>query len=339
MAAPSDAPIAADGASARLPTCRNCGATVSGDYCAQCGQETRLQLPTFPAFMREAAGRYVAFDGRMWRTRWGLIGRPGFLTREYLQGRRRRYIRPARLFLVFYLMLFALIGFVQPPTSIGEQVVFVNSDDADDKSDDESGAKPQQKRADNAPVKVETKRKAVVATDSSTLVGLDEDLVPWLRWGGKEFPLPPELRKRYDHFKALPKEEKAEQLYAGVLRYGTYAMVALLPAFALLQKLAYLGRARRYPDRPRRYAEHLVYSAHLHAFAALMLMLLIVLPYGPVKAAIAVWIVYYVMRARQTVYGGRWWAGLLRAFVVLCAYGVLVAIAIACLLAVAVMLR
>ncbi len=102
------------------------------------------------------------------------------------------------------------------------------------------------------------------------------------------------------HFKTLSKEEKAERLYAGVLRYGTYAMVALLPAFALLLKLAYLGRASRYPGRPRRYAEHLVYSAHLHAFAALILIVLLVLPYGPVKAAVAVWIVYYVMRARQT---------------------------------------
>lgn len=340
MAATPDAPAVADGASVRPLTCRNCGAVVSGDYCAQCGQETRLQLPTFPAFMREAAGRYVAFDGRMWRTLWGLIARPGFLTREYLQGRRRRYIRPARLFLVLYLMLFALIGLVQPPTSISDQVVFVKSDDADDKSDDESDAKPRQKgneKAAKAPVKVTTKASPVTSPDS--IIGLDEDLNPMLRWGGREFTLPPELRKRYDHFRALPKEEKAEQLYAGVLRYGTYAMVALLPAFALLQKLVYLGRARRYPNRPRRYAEHLVYSAHLHAFAALILILLVMLPYGPVKGAIALWIVYYVMRARQTVYGGRWWAGLLRAFVVLCAYGVLIAIAMACLLAAAVMLR
>ena len=49
--------------------------------------------------MREATGRYVAFDGRLWKTLSALLFRPGFLTREYLAGRRRRYIRPARLFL------------------------------------------------------------------------------------------------------------------------------------------------------------------------------------------------------------------------------------------------
>jgi Protein of unknown function (DUF3667) len=82
--------------------CRNCSEHVAGHYCANCGQETRIALPTFAAFMREAAGRYVALDGRLWRTLLALVARPGFLTLEYFSGRRRRYIRPARLFLVLF---------------------------------------------------------------------------------------------------------------------------------------------------------------------------------------------------------------------------------------------
>ena len=87
--------------------CRNCGANVTGDYCAACGQETQVKLPTARVFLREAMGRYVALDGRLWRTLAALMFRPGFLTREYIVGRRRRYIRPARLFLVLSLALFA----------------------------------------------------------------------------------------------------------------------------------------------------------------------------------------------------------------------------------------
>ena len=71
-------------------TCRNCGAHATGHFCPNCGQETRVVLPTFPAFMREAAGRYVAMDGRLWRTLAALVGRPGHLTREYFAGRRTR---------------------------------------------------------------------------------------------------------------------------------------------------------------------------------------------------------------------------------------------------------
>jgi hypothetical protein len=63
-------------------TCRSCGAPVAGAYCSTCGQETKLRLPTLREFLREAAGRYVALDGRFWRTVFALLARPGFLTRE-----------------------------------------------------------------------------------------------------------------------------------------------------------------------------------------------------------------------------------------------------------------
>ncbi|MFO1323331.1 MAG: DUF3667 domain-containing protein [Burkholderiales bacterium] len=317
--------------------CRNCGANAPGHYCPNCGQETRVALPTFPAFMREAAGRYVALDGRTWRTLWGLVARPGFLTLEYLQGRRRRYIRPARLFLVLYLVLFALIGLVQSPMNIGEKVVFVDTD-----------AEPNPPAAANAPAmqrepgtagRKPTQPVAGPEGGADTSLMLDEDLDLVMRWAGTNIELPGELGRRYEHFRKLPKEAKAEQLYAGILRYGTYAMVALLPAFAFLQMLAYAGRGSRYPRRPRRYAEHLVYSAHLHAFAALVIIALLLLPFGPLRFALLVWVGYYVLRARQAVYGGRWWAGLLRAAIVATCYCVLVAFAILGLVAAAVMLR
>ena len=39
----------------------------------------------------EAMGRLVAFDGRLWRTMYALVFRPGFLTRVYLDGIRRLF--------------------------------------------------------------------------------------------------------------------------------------------------------------------------------------------------------------------------------------------------------
>ena len=52
----------------------------------------------------------------------------------------------------------------------------------------------------------------------------------------------------------------------GTLLYAPYAMFVLLPAFALLLKLVYLGRRRKHPQRPRLFSEHLVQAAHDHAF-------------------------------------------------------------------------
>ena len=96
------------------PTIHRCPTAASAApdaYCPACGQSTRERLPTFAQFMREATGRYVAYDGKFWKTLAALLFRPGFLTREYLAGRRRRYIGPARLFLVSSLVLFATLRF------------------------------------------------------------------------------------------------------------------------------------------------------------------------------------------------------------------------------------
>ncbi|MBK9117323.1 MAG: DUF3667 domain-containing protein [Betaproteobacteria bacterium] len=328
------------------PACRNCGVAAPDHFCPNCGQETRIALPTFAAFMRDAAGRYVALDGRMWRTLFALVARPGFLTQEYFAGRRRRYIRPARLFLVLWLLLFAVVGLLQSPADLGEELVFVDrAEDAATRAGDggakasgapaEQGAAPLGAAAGNALESVPGGGDG----GKDTRIALDEDLNLILRLDGADLPIPEQLRKRYDQFKKLPRDAKAERLYAGMLRYGPYAAAALLPAFALLLKLAYLGRRGRYPGRPHRYSEHLVYSAHVHAFAAVALLALVLAPFELVRVALFAWIVYYLIRARQVVYRGRWWANLLRTFVIAIAYLTLLGFAIAGLVAVAVLLR
>ena len=312
--------------------CRNCGAHATGHFCPNCGQETRVALPTFSAFMREAAGRYVAMDGRLWRTLAALVGRPGHLTREYFAGRRKRYIRPARLFLVLYLLLFAVIGILQSPLDLQDEVVIVEPDQA-------KAALKEAVKAANEKERDGPKMTIVETGDGDTFLGIDKDLNLSLKWNGQDLVLPPQLAKRWDHFRKLSKEEKAERLYAGVLRYGPYAMVALLPAFALLMQIAYLGRGKRYPGRPQRYAEHLVYSAHLHAFAAIMILLLLLIPFTAARWALVAWILFYAMRARQVVYQGRWWGGVVRALFIATCYLVLMAMAIVGLLVAAIMFR
>src|SRR5574343_308885 len=98
-----------------LTRCRNCGAEVSGLFCAQCGQETRVELPTLREFIGEATGRLLAVDGRLWRTLFLLVFRPGQLTVEYLNGRRKHYVRPARLFFALSLLMFAALKFGAEP--------------------------------------------------------------------------------------------------------------------------------------------------------------------------------------------------------------------------------
>ena len=281
------------------PTCRNCGVPVDGAYCAACGQETALRLPTLREFLREAAGRYVALDGRFWRTMFALLARPGFLTREYLAGRRRRYIRPARLYLFATLIFFAVTRLLVGPIDIFE----VHADTPEEAK--------------------------YLSPDKGFNVQMGEDAFGSL-----------ELQKRWNRFNNLRRSDKAEQLGEGMLRYAPYALFVLLPAFALLLKLVYLGRRRRYPRRPRLYGEHLVFAAYDHAFVFVAATIMLLLLGRTMALTIGGWVVgVYLLLSLRSVYGGPWVGLLLRAFVLFVSYMVLVGLATAGLVVAAILLR
>lgn len=298
---------------AAQPSCANCGAPIEGTYCANCGQETSLELPTASAFLREAAGRYVALDGRLLRTLAALFFRPGFLTREYLAGRRRRYVRPGRLFLVLSLALFAGLQLMTVPPSVGEPEV---SDDDYSKEAAKAGKH-----------------------GIGVSIGDNIDLKVFDPYPNHDVPIVNALRKRVDAFNAMSPEQKREQLFGRMLRYGPYAMVALLPLFAGLLKLAYVGRRQRYPMRPRRYAAHLVYAAHVHAFAALALLGIVAVPLAPLRATLSLWMVGYLLWSMRAVYGGGWGGVITRWLIVSVVYLVFFAIAVEALIIAAVAVR
>jgi hypothetical protein len=266
--------------------CRNCGASAPGAFCPQCGQETSIALPTARQFLKEAAGRYVALNGRLWRTLFALLFRPGFLTREYLAGRRRRYIRPARLFLVSSLAMFALFRMsVDVPTWLETDAM---PPDAAKEVQSEL-----RKELGNGKA-VSGKAMITFDTDGNFLVD------------GPPGPLTDALKARVARFNALSRQDKIEQLTYGALRYGPYAMVVLLPAFALMLHLLYLGGRRRHPARPRRYAEHLVFASHDLSFLFLVAIVAVLVPGAWVDALLALWVVAYGLWAMKAVYGGSW---------------------------------
>src|SRR5450755_1752763 len=106
--------------------CRNCGAPAPGAFCPSCGQETDTRLPTLRQFMRDATGRLISWDGRLRRTLFALVAKPGFLTREYFDGRRRRYVRPTRLFLAMSVILFAVLRLTAGTIPFDERTIIAD---------------------------------------------------------------------------------------------------------------------------------------------------------------------------------------------------------------------
>jgi len=83
-----------------LTACANCGAALSGPYCAQCGQSAADLNRSVWALLVESWHEVVGVEGRLPSSLRLLGSRPGQLTTEYIAGRRARYTSPVRLYLV-----------------------------------------------------------------------------------------------------------------------------------------------------------------------------------------------------------------------------------------------
>lgn len=91
--------------------CYNCGIRLNGRFCAACGQKARPLGITVSDFVHDFIHETLHVDGRIFQSIRRLLMSPGFLTREYLQGRRAQWISPIRLYLIFSVMYFALSAF------------------------------------------------------------------------------------------------------------------------------------------------------------------------------------------------------------------------------------
>lgn len=92
-------------------TCDNCHASLSGPYCAQCGQQTESTIKYFWVVILHLLDDIFSFDSRVARTLSPLFFRPAFLTTEYFSGRRVHYVPPLRLYLFISIVFFITLKF------------------------------------------------------------------------------------------------------------------------------------------------------------------------------------------------------------------------------------
>ena len=95
-------------AEARPASCLNCGTALTGPFCSECGQRDIPAYPSVRELAVDAVSEFSGWDGRLALTLRTLVRRPGLLTREFLEGRRARYISPLRVYLTASLVYFLL---------------------------------------------------------------------------------------------------------------------------------------------------------------------------------------------------------------------------------------
>jgi hypothetical protein len=87
--------------------CPSCGTAFTGPWCAQCG-ERRLDpgLLGLRHYLGEGWKALTDTDGRLLRTLWTLLRRPGALTRAWWIGRRRPFLGPLQVFVLASVVFF-----------------------------------------------------------------------------------------------------------------------------------------------------------------------------------------------------------------------------------------
>ncbi|MCC6279591.1 MAG: DUF3667 domain-containing protein [Saprospiraceae bacterium] len=91
--------------------CPSCGAKRKGDYCRKCGEKRIIPERDFSIrkFLNQTLWHYAHFDSKLLKSIWLLFSKPGFLTAEWIAGRRVGYMKPIQMFLVasvlFYFFL------------------------------------------------------------------------------------------------------------------------------------------------------------------------------------------------------------------------------------------
>lgn len=93
--------------------CPNCSAEVAGQYCSACGQQ-RIEPGGLSArhFFNELADELITFRVKFKTIRSALgVLAPGYLTVEYLAGRRQRHLSPIKLYFVCAAVFFLAAPF------------------------------------------------------------------------------------------------------------------------------------------------------------------------------------------------------------------------------------
>lgn len=91
--------------------CGNCGEILRGPYCHGCGQKRLGEGDRrLGHLLRQAFELLTDLDGRFWSSVRALLLHPGRLSRDYLDGRRQRWMTPLSLFLLANVVYFLAPG-------------------------------------------------------------------------------------------------------------------------------------------------------------------------------------------------------------------------------------
>ena len=249
----------------------NCGAELTGPYCSQCGQEDHELRVSLKRLARDFLAEHLGLESKVPTTLWTLVSKPGVLTREYLAGRRVRSLLPLRLYLSASVVYFLLLSLPFLGQKFNQTLKLTGVDAAAIDSARTEAAS----RSDTSALTIAVSGRRVASPRAKKI---------------ERF-----VNQRLNRFQTMSTEEAVTFFRSSFVRYMPNAVFLLLPVFTLILYLLYRRTGRFF-------AEHLIFTLHVHAFAFVVLTLSLFLP-SALDIVVATWILVYLYIALRRVYG------------------------------------
>jgi hypothetical protein len=271
--------------------CLNCGTTVQGKFCHICGQENVEPKETFFGMVTHFFNDITHFDGKFFITLKDLVFKPGFLSAEYIKGRRASYLNPVRMY-VFTSAIFFLIFFsINNPKdtfkiTAGNEPMSTGARDSAIQRIKERLEKDS--ASDNLMKQLSLLNDTSRPVSALDLLPFSDDFIVIGTIGGDY-----KNRREYDSLQKVLPRGKADGWLAGlwnkkaidlnekyrydmtfsmqelgnsVLHRLPYLLFVSLPFFALILKLLYRRRKQFY------YADHGIFSVHHYVLSFILLL-------------------------------------------------------------------
>jgi hypothetical protein len=305
--------------------CENCGATLAGPPCAQCGQAAIDYRRSFRHVIVDVLDSCLNWDSKFFATIGLLIVKPWRLTNEFLAGKRVRYLHPLRLYLLASILFFFAVnygarGLRLEPGKISEKnrsavaaAVAEKRDEIEAELDKENLSADERKKAQEALDYLTKPSAAATAVaeqqTSPTITPTASPAIPpaaspangekrtYGAVNERPFLVFDADKKSSTPFERWLETRAKDKMGEHGTKMGLfistlfsnlpYMMLCCIPLFAFVLKVLYVRRHIFYID-------HLIYALHIHTFAYTGIMLIVLATIGlnrAIPGAFAGWMI------------------------------------------------
>ncbi|RZK38323.1 MAG: DUF3667 domain-containing protein [Pedobacter sp.] len=342
--------------------CLNCGHEVEKHFCPECGQENiELKEDALHMIVHTVAD-YFHFEHKFFQTIKPLLLKPGWLTKEYVSGKRVSFIHPIKLYIFISIVFFIF--------TIGKGIKVNNTGGSKGNTNREKLISRQLNGIEQGLkwTPLDKKEKDSILREARLKIEkeLDKPGSKWdqtekINYGSfiKDTDTTVEAYNKRQLSLAKDKRDGFFKHYikARMIKLNEYpnptekfveyfihnipkAMFLLLPLFALILKLVYINKKKYF-------FEHLIYSFHLHSAIFLAILIgsclnwmlgLVVNAKSWIYFISLIYILWYIYRSLRTFYNSNRWITLLKIFFLFFCYNMVAVFCILVLLASSIML-